>query len=1037
MAGESPDKSDKKQSSGKTARSERDPRLTVFREEPDDPAKGEPVTDESVTDEPVADESAKSTPAKKPAKKAAAKKSPAKKATAKKAAAKKAATPSEAKKATAGDAAKETAAATEADTPDAPEAAETPEAAEAGNAAGAAAKAPDGPEKGAEEAAEPSQEVADGGEGSGGGDDRLRAAVAAWVAKSGEPGESGESGEGNPAEDADADTAEADADADDADAAAGDVDGADADAGAEGDAGAKAGVAKAAEKSEADAAAESDSAVDSESERERDSASESKSASSSESASESDSGAAEAAVVDQPTAVFTIGQQRSGAKADAKVVGAADGKAGEAGEAEARDAGDGDGEESAEADEQHADSATRVFAFAKSKGAGGGESVDQPTTTFKITPPAKTDPKPDAKPEAETGGGAEGKPDAKAENKAESKVDNKTDGKSDGKTTAKPMARSVEKPTAARATKDGKGAKGATDGKDGSGSDSASDSDSGAPKSERPAERTSQFVALKSTDVDAAERSIGKTAAATPARTPDKPAEAPDKSAGKAAAKGPGAMPPAAPAKPGTPPTAGSKAATGASAATGAGAPARPQPEARPEPRPEGGPQAQPGALPESERTRQEPLPPLDLLAKLTNTPPPPETPLRTVVRRFKIWTPLVVLLAIIFVIVQSVRTLPAPVPTVGSSTAFTFGGGKLAMPWPDQGQSAAEVVGVGSLGTSGAAKPVPTASVAKVMTAYVILRDHPLKKDEKGATITIDAQAEADSQKKDESRVPLKANQTFNQFQMLQMLMIPSGNNVARQLARWDASSEAAFVKKMNAAAKKLGMTKTTYTDPSGLDKSTVSTAVDQLKLAEEVMKNAAFRAVVTTENVKIDGLPEKLYNNNSLLTTMPGVVRGIKTGSSTPAGGAFMWSAYRTIGGKDQLLLGVTMDQHTGSTDPNAHLALALENSSKIITAGKDALVSATVVKKGQVVGYVDDGLGGQTPVVATKALKAVGWPGMKATFSMDDAGKTIPHTAKAGTEVGELTVGNGASEQKVPVALQKDLTEPSFGSKLTRIG
>ncbi|MFJ6750678.1 D-alanyl-D-alanine carboxypeptidase [Streptomyces sp. NPDC091266] len=1001
MAGESPDKSDKKQSSGKTARSERDPRLTVFRGEPDDPAKGEPVTDESVTDEPVADESAKSTPAKKPAKKAAAKKSPAKKATAKKAAAKKA-TPSEAKKATAGDAAKETA---------------------------AAAKAAAGPEKGAEEAAEPSQEVADGGEGSGGGDDRLRAAVAAWVAKSGESGEPGESGEGNPAGDADA----ADADADDADAAAGDVDGADADAGAEGDAGAKPGAAKAEEKPEADAAAESDSAVGSESERERDSASES--ASASEPDSGADSGAAEAVVVDQPTAVFTIGQQRSGAK----VVGAADGKAGEAGEAEARDAGDSDGEESAEADEQHADSATRVFAFAKSKGAGGGESVDQPTTTFKITPPAKTDPKtdpkPDAKPEAETGGGADGKPDAKVENKAESKVDHKTDGKSDGKADGTVGGEA----DSGKGDKDGKGAKGATDGKDGSGtdSDSASDSDSGAPKSERPAERTSQFVALKSTDVDAAERSIGKTAVATPARTPDKPAEAPDKSAGKATAKGPGAMPPAAPAKPGTPPTAGSKASTGASAATGAGAPARPQPEARPESRPEGGAQAQPGALPESERTRQEPLPPLDLLAKLTNTPPPPETPLRTVVRRFKIWTPLVVLLAIIFVIVQSVRTLPAPVPTVGSSTAFTFGGGKLAMPWPDQGQSAAEVVGVGSLGTSGAAKPVPTASVAKVMTAYVILRDHPLKKDEKGATITIDAQAEADSQKKDESRVPLKANQTFNQFQMLQMLMIPSGNNVARQLARWDASSEAAFVKKMNAAAKKLGMTKTTYTDPSGLDKSTVSTAVDQLKLAEEVMKNAAFRAVVTTENVKIDGLPEKLYNNNSLLTTMPGVVRGIKTGSSTPAGGAFMWSAYRTIGGKDQLLLGVTMDQHTGSTDPNAHLALALENSSKIITAGKDALVSATVVKKGQVVGYVDDGLGGQTPVVATKALKAVGWPGMKATFSMDDAGKTIPHTAKAGTEVGELTVGNGASEQKVPVALQKDLTEPSFGSKLTRIG
>ncbi|CAM5271078.1 hypothetical protein SALBM217S_03970 [Streptomyces griseoloalbus] len=64
------------------------------------------------------------------------------------------------------------------------------------------------------------------------------------------------------------------------------------------------------------------------------------------------------------------------------------------------------------------------------------------------------------------------------------------------------------------------------------------------------------------------------------------------------------------------------------------------------------------------ERTTQQPLPPkppLDLLAELTNTPPPPQTPLRTAVRRIKIWTPLVLLLLIVFAVVQNVRPLPAP----------------------------------------------------------------------------------------------------------------------------------------------------------------------------------------------------------------------------------------------------------------------------------------------------------------------------------------------------------------------------------------
>ncbi|RSO33821.1 D-alanyl-D-alanine carboxypeptidase [Streptomyces sp. WAC 06725] len=712
----------------------------------------------------------------------------------------------------------------------------------------------------------------------------------------------------------------------------------------------------------------------------------------------------------------------SGDKAGAGTSGAQSGAKGTAASAAATE-----GEPKVVQQPKSVDQPTAIFK-APSADEAAGKPVDNATRTFSIAKQKDSDGGP-AKPAKDAD--AAGKGDAKADAKADAKTDAKAATKTDpapGKSDAKP---SDAKPS------DGKAPA----------SKPAADQPTTAIKAVRPSgaaesdgERTSQFVALKSTDPQPikpprpvvtdkpgkqgkagkpgkAEKGSAKTDAA---KTEDKPTTK--------AATGTDTKPAAEPdVAPGT--TWGAKAAGTAGADAKTATPEAPAGATT-------GTTAPPGALPDSEQTKQQPLPPLDLLAQLTNTPPPPETPMRTVARRFKIWTPVVVLLAIIFVVVQQVRPLPDPELAVGSSTAYTFQGGKLEVPWPDQGQSAAKVVGVGSVGTSGQAKPVPTASVAKVMTAYVILRDHPLKKGEKGETITVDAQGEADSKKQDESRVPLKQGQRFNQYQMLQMLMIPSGNNVARQLARWDSGSEGAFAKKMNAAAKELGMTQTTYTDPSGLDKSTVSTSVDQLKLAEAVMKNDAFRSVVTTENVQIDGLPVRLFNNNSLLTTMPGVVRGIKTGSSTPAGGTFMWAAYRTVGGKDQLLLGVMMDQRANSTDPNAHLALVLKNSQKVVSAVRDALVSDTVVKKGQVVGYVDDGIGGHTPVVATKDLSAVGWPGMKATFSMSGAGKPVPHEAKAGTVVGELTVGTGSTAAKVPVALQKNLAEPTFGAKLTRI-
>lgn len=102
----------------------------------------------------------------------------------------------------------------------------------------------------------------------------------------------------------------------------------------------------------------------------------------------------------------------------------------------------------------------------------------------------------------------------------------------------------------------------------------------------------------------------------------------------------------------------------------------------------------------------------------------------------------------------------------------------------------------------------------------------------------------------------------------------------------------------------------------------------------------------------------------------------------------------------------------------------------------AAQEALTSDTILKKGDVVGYVDDGLGGQAPVVATKNVSAVGWAGKTVKLELD-AGSTIPHEAKSGTEVGSLIIGDGSGEGvEVPVALRDDLTEPGFTSKLTRV-
>jgi D-alanyl-D-alanine carboxypeptidase len=302
----------------------------------------------------------------------------------------------------------------------------------------------------------------------------------------------------------------------------------------------------------------------------------------------------------------------------------------------------------------------------------------------------------------------------------------------------------------------------------------------------------------------------------------------------------------------------------------------------------------------------------------------------------------------------------------------------------------------------------------------------------ENGPLIEVDQRAEDESRAKDESTAPITRGQKFTQRQMLQLLMIPSANNVARLLARWDAQSEEAFVEKMNDAAKALGMTDTTYTDPSGLETTTVSTASDQLKLAKTVLKNDVFRKIVNTPQIDIPGVPGRIYNNNGRALLEPGV-HGIKTGSSTPAGGNLLWSASAVVDGQRRRIVGAVFGIQTGAT-VDAKLQEAITDSVRLIRAAQRSVSSMPIAEKGDVIGYVDDGLGGRTPVVVTRDLRAIGWRGLDVEIHLRGGG--IPHAAKAGTVVGRLSVGSSDSAMSVPVALLSDVEEPGVWAQLERL-
>jgi D-alanyl-D-alanine carboxypeptidase (penicillin-binding protein 5/6) len=235
------------------------------------------------------------------------------------------------------------------------------------------------------------------------------------------------------------------------------------------------------------------------------------------------------------------------------------------------------------------------------------------------------------------------------------------------------------------------------------------------------------------------------------------------------------------------------------------------------------------------------------------------------------------------------------------------------------------------------------------MMTAYLTLVKHPLSAGRAGFVLKVSAADVLDEQRRvalGESVVPVADGERLSERQALQALLLPSANNVAQLLAVHDAGGVDAFIARMNATAKRLGMLSTRYTDPSGYSASTVSTASDQLKLAVVAMRRRAFAKIVDESSVELP-VAGRVANYDALVGH-DGYV-GIKTGSDVAAGGCFVFAKRLSIGGRRLTVVGDVLGQRAGSYIPAALIAArrlgdsaaAALRSGMIVPPGAAALV------------------------------------------------------------------------------------------------
>jgi serine-type D-Ala-D-Ala carboxypeptidase (penicillin-binding protein 5/6) len=392
-----------------------------------------------------------------------------------------------------------------------------------------------------------------------------------------------------------------------------------------------------------------------------------------------------------------------------------------------------------------------------------------------------------------------------------------------------------------------------------------------------------------------------------------------------------------------------------------------------------------------------------------------------------------VVIAAIGWLAVQLLRPVPTLALAAAATTARVMPGLAPRPDWPTQGEAAIGLPGTGLLSTHGGSQPVPIASLAKIMTAYLVLRTHPLTAGEAGPVITVsaaDAATYASDERAGQSVVKVVPGERLTELQALEAMLIPSGNNIASMLAAWDAGSVTAFVAEMNAEARALGLGGTHYADASGADPATVSTASGQFQLTVLALRIPAFRQIVAMPQVTLP-VAGIAYNVNASLGH-DGIV-GVKTGSSDEAGGCLSFAALRLAGGRQVTIVGVVLGVHATAAQPS-ELAGVIAAAERLLASVGGHLTELAVVQPGAVLGTVTSAWGATVAAVAATGVTLTDWTGAQVTVTI--TARPLAHAISAGQPVAEATVRAGTSVSRVTLDASQDARPPPLSWLLTRL-
>lgn len=376
----------------------------------------------------------------------------------------------------------------------------------------------------------------------------------------------------------------------------------------------------------------------------------------------------------------------------------------------------------------------------------------------------------------------------------------------------------------------------------------------------------------------------------------------------------------------------------------------------------------------------------------------------------------------------QLLRPLTPPQAKVNIWSTYTVPGPQLRPDWPTYGQSTVALDGTGIVAATPDQPSVPIASVTKLMTALVVVLTHPLGVGDPGPMVQVTSadrvlyEQEAAS---GDSVVPVITGESLSELQLLEGLLLPSADNLARLLAQWDAGSVPGFVARMNQLAVSLGMVHSHFADSSGLDPGSRSTADDLVRLAAAVMAQPVLAEVAAMASATLPVVGT--VHNYDFVLGQEGIV-GLKTGWTSTSGGCFVSAARRQVGGRTALLLTAVLGAPGG---PISSIRGAEAASVTLLASIWPALRVVSPLPR-VAFAAVRSQWQAPVPLRPSTAPDQLGWPGLR--FRIAVRTRRLADQLRAGTVAATLTVSTSDQPgRRLDLVTVRRLLPPSPGWRL----